>query len=635
MRRFEQEARAAGQLNHPNILAVYDVGSEAGAPFIVSELLEGESLRRRLRGGALPPRKAIDYARQAAEGLAAAHDKGIVHRDMKPDNLFVTNEGRVKILDFGIAKLRQPDDESARHPLGTETADGVVMGTAGYMSPEQVRGEAVDARSDIFSLGAILFEMLSRPPGIRPRECRGYDGGHPEGRFARSRNDLSRRRSSGSSCGVSRNRASRGFSPHAIWRSPSNVCREHRRAPRAPMQRFVLRGCASRCWRGRSPAHSHSRSRSCSCCGRRGEECLPPHRLFSARSRARDVSLADSISTAFGQTMTISANGDVIAFQAQKGAGGSRQLHVLRLDQLQAVALPGTDDAVGPFFSPDGLWIGFFADGQLKKIAVTGGAAQTLAPAPDTRGGAWSEDDTIVFSPDKTSGTRLLRVSPSGGKAEPLASLADGEVIQVWPQFLPGGKGVLYTGSGVPGAYNDANIMVQPLPGGTPKVVHRGGYHGRYLPSGHLVYIHDGTLFAAPFDLERLEVTGEPVRARDAVTSNSVTGGAQFAVSASGTLVYRAGYAAGADILLHWMDREGKTTPLQIAPANLLNPVFSSDGRLAMEIREGPPNIWVLRAGGGQAQAPDVGSGACRRNLPGHPIAAGSRLHRRARTNRR
>ena len=139
----------------------------------------------------------------------------------------------------------------------------------------------------------------------------------------------------------------------------------------------------------------------------------------------------------------------------------------------------------------------------------------------------------------------MLRVSPSGGNAEPLASLADGEVIQVWPQFLPGGKGVLYTGSGVPGAYNDANIMVQPLPGGTAKVVHRGGYHGRYLSSGHLVYIHDGTLFAAPFNLDRLEVTGEPVRAREAVTSNSVTGGAQFAVSASGTLVYRPGDAAG------------------------------------------------------------------------------------------
>ena len=148
-----------------------------------------------------------------------------------------------------------------------------------------------------------------------------------------------------------------------------------------------------------------------------------------------NVTLAESISAVFGHTMTISARGDVIAFQAQKSAGGTRQLHVLRLDQLDAVALPGTDDAVAPFFSPDGLWIGFFADGQLKKIAVTGGAPQTLAPAPDPRGGAWGEDDEIVFSPDKTSGTRLLRVSPSGGKAAPLAALAEGEVIQVWPQI--------------------------------------------------------------------------------------------------------------------------------------------------------------------------------------------------------
>src|SRR5213075_618120 len=153
VRRFEQEARAAGQLNHPNILAVYDAGVHDGAPYIVSELLEGESLRGRLKAGALPPRKAIDYARQTAEGLSAAHDKGIVHRDVKPDNLFITKDGRIKILDFGIAKLTLPSDGTSGHTgLPTETAAGLVVGTAGYMSPEQVRGEAVDARSDIFSV---------------------------------------------------------------------------------------------------------------------------------------------------------------------------------------------------------------------------------------------------------------------------------------------------------------------------------------------------------------------------------------------------------------------------------------------------------------------------------------------------
>jgi Tol biopolymer transport system component len=167
LNRFEQEARAAGQLNHPNILAVYDVGTHAGAPYIVSELLEGESLRSRLQGGALPPRKAIDCARQMAEGLAAAHDKGIVHRDVKPENLFMTNDGRIKILDFGIAKLTRPSDDMARHiGLSTETAEGMVVGTAAYMSPEQVRGEPVDARSDIFSVGAVLSEMLTGRPAF-------------------------------------------------------------------------------------------------------------------------------------------------------------------------------------------------------------------------------------------------------------------------------------------------------------------------------------------------------------------------------------------------------------------------------------------------------------------------------------
>ena len=168
LHRFEQEARAAGQLNHPNILVVYDVGTHAGAPYIVSELLEGASLRDRLPAGGLPSRKAIDYARQIAEGLAAAHDKGIVHRDLKPDNVFITSDGRVKILDFGIAKLTRPsDDDAARHTsVPTETEAGLVLGTAGYMSPEQVRGEAVDARSDLFSFGAILYEMLTGHPSF-------------------------------------------------------------------------------------------------------------------------------------------------------------------------------------------------------------------------------------------------------------------------------------------------------------------------------------------------------------------------------------------------------------------------------------------------------------------------------------
>nr|MBA3298252.1 serine/threonine protein kinase [Acidobacteriota bacterium] len=165
LRRFEQEAQAAGALNHPNILAIYDVNTHDGAPYVVSELLEGETLRERLTSAALPARKAIDYALQIAHGLAAAHEKGIIHRDLKPENLFVTRDGRLKILDFGLAKLIEPGFESAG-PTGVPTREvhtepGAVMGTVGYMSPEQVRGHSVDHRSDIFSFGAVLYEMLS------------------------------------------------------------------------------------------------------------------------------------------------------------------------------------------------------------------------------------------------------------------------------------------------------------------------------------------------------------------------------------------------------------------------------------------------------------------------------------------
>ena len=176
----------------------------------------------------------------------------------------------------------------------------------------------------------------------------------------------------------------------------------------------------------------------------------------------------------------------------------------------------------------------------------------------------------IVFSPSQLSGTRLLRVSSAGGNAEPLTSFGEGEVIQLWPQVLPGGKAVLYTSSSISGAYNNANLVVQPLPSGARKVVQSGGYHGRYLPSGHLVFIHDGTLFAAPFDLDRLEVTGQPVPALEGVTSNAITGGAQFAVSANGTLCICPGQSTGAGTPVHWMDREGNTTPLRVTPCELV-----------------------------------------------------------------
>ena len=480
-----------------------------------------------------------------------------------------------------------------------------MLGTAGYMAPEQVRGQPADSRADLFSVGAVLCEMVSGRPAF------------------------TRATAADTMAAVLKDTASLGTIVDAQLERVLARCLEkpcESRFQSAHDLAFALEGLLGSSstsirragvrwswqtgWRWAAGAVLAAAAVLLIAWWAPWREPPLVAPIVLSAQLGADVSIVDSISTAFGQTMTISPKGDVIAFQARTGARGLRQLHVLRLDQRQAVPLPGTEDAVGPFFSGDGQWIGFFADGQLKKIAVTGGTPESLAPAPNTRGGAWSADNVIVYAPDKESGTRLMRVSASGGGAAPLAPVAEGERIQAWPQFLPGGKGVLYTGSSVPGVYNDANLMVQPLPSGPPKIVYRGGYHGRYVASGHLLFIHDATLFAAPFDLTRMEM-GNPVRVLDTVVSNAVTGGAQFSVSDAGTLVYRPGPAAGADIQLHWMQRDGSTTPLPIQPRNVLNLSFSPDGRLAMEVREGPPNIWIYE-----------GTGDALRRLTSDPVRA-------------
>ncbi len=592
LQRFEQEARAAGQLNHPNILVVFDVGVHEGAPYIVSEVLEGESLRSRLAGGALPPRKAIDYARQTVDGLSAAHDRKIVHRDVKPDNLFVTSDGRLKILDFGIAKLTAPgEDETGPAAVQTETAPGMVMGTASYMSPEQVRGEAVDHRSDLFSVGAVLHELLTGRPAFtratgadtmaailkeEPIEPIAPDVPVAIARIVSRCLEKTREARFQSARDLAF--ALEILSGTAADRALADDGRGGTRgrvlpwlAAGALAAGLVLTLVMWASWR-RTPASS-------------------PLRLST--ELGPDVSLA-ALNAQFGDAAAISPDGSVLAFVGQKSDEGRPQIYVRRLNQLQAVPVSGTDDATALFFSPDGQWIGFFASGALKKIAVTGGAAVTLADAPSPRGGAWSEDDTIVFAPSQIKGTRLLRVPSAGGAAEPFAALADGEAVEGWPQVLPGGTAVLYSGSTVAGAYNDANLVVQRLSDGARTVVQRGGYHGRYLSSGHLVYVHDGTLFAAPFDLGRLEMTGPPVPAIEGLRSNSITGGAQFAVSARGHLAYLSGSMTGAGTPLDWMDRDGRTTALRNTPANWMNLLLSPDGaRLAVEIRNGTSDVWI------------------------------------------
>ncbi|MDO8679357.1 MAG: protein kinase [Acidobacteriota bacterium] len=500
------------------------------------ELVEGEDLSRRIARGPLPMDEALPIARQIAEALEAAHEQGVIHRDLKPANIKVRPDGTVKVLDFGLAKALdraggagQAGGEPAfNSPTITSpammTGVGMILGTAAYMSPEQARGKLVDHRTDIWAFGVVVFELLTGdrlfsaetmsdtlasvlktvpnwsalpttvPPGLRRllHRCLEKDPKRRLQAIGDARVQIEDLLSG----------APDEFGGAAIARHPP---RWHRALP------WVVAGALAAGltlvlalwvpWRN----------------------VPPPAPLRLSAELGADALLASSI---FGTAITLSPDGAVVTFVAQKGASGSPQLYVRRLTQLQATPLSGTDDAESPFFSPDGQWIGFFAGGQLKKISVTGGAAVTLGDAPTGRGGAWGEDGTIVFTPDSGSGMGLFRMSSAGGTPAPVTSLAEGEVTQRWPQVLPGGKAVLFTSSGTIGVYNDANLVVQALPSGARKVVQRGGYHGRYLPSGHLVYINDGTLFAAPFDLDRLAVTGQPVPALDGVMSNASTGGA-------------------------------------------------------------------------------------------------------------
>ncbi len=376
LRRFEQEARAAGRLNHPNILALYDVGTHKGSPYLVSELLQGETLRDRLRGKPLPLRKALDYALQMARGLAAAHENGIVHRDLKPENLFITKDERVKILDFGLAKLQPKraqitDTDVSTETLVVNTEPGVVLGTLGYMSPEQVRGESADHRSDIFAFGAILYEMLS---GQRAFQAK-----------------------------------SSIETMHAILKEePPELSKANRQIPRA--LEHIVRHCLEKVPEQRFHSArdlAFSLEEELGSVDSASDSHTPPPEplrrrqrviwllsglgllaLLSAsfvaytyfrHSRVNLQSLRFTVSppekAVFEESLALSPDGRWLAFVASMGEG-KRSLWLRPLDSLAARALPGTEGAIYPFWSPDSRALAFFAQGKLKKIEVSGGPPQ-------------------------------------------------------------------------------------------------------------------------------------------------------------------------------------------------------------------------------------------------------------------
>jgi serine/threonine protein kinase len=585
--RFEREARAASTLSHPNVTHIYQLGEAPdGRRYLAMEYVEGVLLEQRLLEP-LPLADALDIAIQIASALAAAHDAGIVHRDIKPANVIVRRDGLVKVLDFGLAKI-QPAALAAAPDGQTQsiqpTEPGSLVGSVDYMSPEQARGQEVDARTDIWALGAVLYEMVA---GRRPFEgptradvlasVLQREPAPLSGRDAAVPIELER------------------IVAKALRKDPERryqgikdllIDLEALRADASPRQRPSTR--RSRWCRAVPWALAASAAAALLAVVRwplpNGRAAAPPHRLSAELGTDSTLATTDA-------PIVLSRDGMLLAFVARP-RGQAARLYVRRLDQLAATPLPATEGAAMPCFSPDAQWLAFFADGKLKKVPVSGAGVVTLADAPEPRGAWWADDGSIVYAAHFRRG--LMRVSASGGPASPLTTLADGEISHRFPQVLPGGRAVIFTASTEVNIGTGAALVLQPLPSGPPTMLHRG-YFARYVPSGHIVFVEGDALVAMPFDLGRLALTGPPRRLIEAVGANAVRGSAPVAMSDSGILAYARGRQPFDARPMVWMDRDGTLRALRSDGADWRNPEFSPDGRrIAMDIRDnGHTDIWV------------------------------------------
>jgi serine/threonine-protein kinase len=572
--RFEREVRAVAALNHPNICQIYDVGPN----YLVMELVEGATLAERIKQGAVPMDEALAIARQIGEALEAAHEKGIVHRDLKPANIKLKPDGAVKVLDFGLAKIAGPAGP-AENPENSPTLTieatrlGQILGTAAYMAPEQARGKVVDKQADIWAFGVVLYEMLT---GRRLFEGETVTdtlaavlAKEPEwSRVPALAQRLLR------SC-LERDRKRRLRDIGDAWRLLEDT---HVLAPssaKLPWVVVAVLACALAVavwapWRG----------------GVRSID-QPSARLDF--DLGADVSLGSTI----GPSVILSPDGRRLVFVSQD-VDSVRRLLTRLLDQPKASLMPGTEGAYAPFFSPDGQWVGFFSQGKLKKTRVDGGEPAVLCDAPSSRGGSWGEDGNIVAALDQQGG--LYQVPPEGGNPTAITTLnlEVGETSHRWPQVLPGGRAVLFEAAIAYGNYETADISVVSLPRGTRKtVIEHAGMYPRYLPSGHLIYVAKGTLFALPFDLNRLEVRGAAARLGE-VASEPNLGFGQLDFSHNGTFAYQSGGSQGLRTL-EWLDSAGKRVPIATEPAYYTFPRISPDGkRLLYLAAEGSSqNLWI------------------------------------------
>jgi Tol biopolymer transport system component len=594
--RFEREAKTISQLSHSHICALYDVGNQDGVEYLVMELLEGETLGDRLGRGALPVEQTLRYGTEIADALDKAHRQGIVHRDLKPGNVMLTKSG-VKLLDFGLAKAMAPPVQSAVTSLPTVmgsanenlTAEGTILGTFQYMAPEQLEGKEADGRTDIFAFGCVLYEMATgrkafmggsqaslissimkeepapisatapaTPPALERvvRRCLAKD---PEDRWQNAadlKSELKWIAEGGSASGI----------PAPVTSAA------RRRAPWVSIAAALAVGVLAfaAAWVLRKPAPAPLLRASIE---------LPPRMDFDPQNTA----------------LALSPDGTTLVIDAT-GAEGKRQLWVRRLDGFVVQPLAGTDDAMQPFWSPDSRFIGFFAEGKLKKVPASGGTVQTICDAPDGRGASWSEKDVIVFAPAPFGG--LSKVSAAGGTPVVLTKEDKPGFTDRLPWFLPGGKRLLYlSGSQTSDKEKTTAINCLDLDTGKSTTVVRENSEGRYAAPGYLLFVREGNLMAQPFEASSAKTTGEAVPIAERVRFTAPRWSGNFSASETGRLVFHSGIM-GRKTQLTWFDLDGKELGKVGEPGTVATTEISPDGtRAATTVQGGPagtiPEVWI------------------------------------------
>ena len=576
--RFDREAKTIASLNHPHICTLYDTGHQDEIDFLVMEYLEGETLAQRLQKGALPIQQVLQYAIEISDALDKAHRKGITHRDLKPGNIMLTKSG-TKLLDFGLAKLAQeavpatPESQLPTMKSGI-TGEGTILGTLQYMAPEQVEAKEVDARTDIFAFGAVVYEMatgkkafegktqasliakileIDPPPisSLQPMTPPALDrvvkkclAKEPEKRWQAASDvcdELKWIAEGGSQTGM----------PAPISASRKSALGDGRLAWIVAAVFFLAASALGYFVYSRpAPQQAHAVRFT----------LFPPDKWSLAGTGA--------VTTGATAPVMISPDGQRVAFVAISAEGKSL-LWVRSLDTLTAQSFAGTEGASAPFWSPDSRSLAFFAGGKLKKIDVSGGPPITLCDAPDNRGGTWNRDGLILFAPTNTS--VLQKVSASGGVPAPATVLGQGELGQIRPSFLPDGRHFLYS-TIAPRPGLGGPIYLGSLDSAERKVLFNANSANALYAQGYLLFLRETTLIAQPFDARRLVLTGDAFPIAERIrTSTSTQPYGYFSASENGALVYQTG-AETANSQLLWFDRTGKQIGALGDPAALQRP---------------------------------------------------------------